>query len=125
MATVNDPFGIQKERIIEQSGIRKIFTPHTPINSIELFFGRADEVNKIIAQLNTPGQHSLLFGDRGVGKSSLANIACDVLFQTRVARGNLYKCRCDSHSTFEHMIIKPLREVGIDLRLSETAEEHI
>jgi putative ribosome biogenesis GTPase RsgA len=48
-----------------------VFTPHTPVNLVELFLGRTEEVQSIVAQINTPGQHSLLFGDRGVGKSSL------------------------------------------------------
>ena len=120
----NDPFGVQGEAVIAKSGIRDIFTPHTPINSLELFLGRAAEVKGIIAQINTPGQHSLLFGDRGVGKSSLANIACELLLSARVIRSKVFNCRCDSHSTFEHMIAAPLQHNGIDLRLSETANEH-
>ncbi|MEK7206277.1 MAG: ATP-binding protein, partial [Pseudomonadota bacterium] len=70
----NDLFGLERESKIEKSGIRKIFTPHKPVESSDFFFGRQKEVQKLIEQLNTPGQHSLLYGDRGVGKSSLANV---------------------------------------------------
>ncbi len=125
MLNRNDPFGIVEERKIASSGIRSIFTPHTPVNSLELFFGRTEEVKQIIAQINTPGQHSLLFGDRGVGKSSLANITSELIFGAGIVKGQLHKFRCDSSSTFEHMVAGVLRDVGIDLKISELTEEHV
>jgi energy-coupling factor transporter ATP-binding protein EcfA2 len=57
----------------------------------------------LIEQINTPGQHALLYGDRGVGKSSLANIASNLLLK-HVARGALYEKRCDSETTFEEIV---------------------
>lgn len=122
--TRHDPFGVEREHKINSSGIRNIFTPHTPVNSVELFLGRTQEVKQIIAQINTPGQHSLLFGDRGVGKSSLANITSELIFGARVVHGKLYRCRCDSSSTFERMIAPVLSEAGIDLEIAEVTEEH-
>ena len=85
MAT-SDLFGIEREEKIKLSGARDIFTPHQPIHSLELFFGRANEVRALIEHLNTPGQHALLFGDRGVGKSSLANVASELLL-SKLANG--------------------------------------
>ena len=80
MCYLDDIF-YEDERRLNESGVRNVFTPHTPINQESLFRGRSSEVQQILSTLNTPGQHVLLFGDRGVGKSSLANIASSKLIK--------------------------------------------
>lgn len=114
-----DLFGLSRELLISRSQIRKIFTPHQPIHSEKFFFGRQDQVQKIIEQINTPGQHALLYGDRGVGKSSLANVASELLFKYLV-NGRMYTRRCDSSTTFGDIVEEPLRDAGLDPALSET-----
>ena len=37
-----------------ESGVRNVFTPHTPINQENLFRGRITEVQQILSTLNTP-----------------------------------------------------------------------
>lgn len=114
-----DLFGLEREKRILQSGVRQVFTPHAPIQNLDLFFGRQDEVSKLIEHLNTPGQHALLFGDRGVGKSSLANITCELLLQQFVS-GGLFTKRCDSSDTFLSVVSLPLAKVGIDTQVVST-----
>ena len=46
-----------------------------PIDSIEHLFGREEELVTIKRALFVPGRHVFIFGDRGVGKSSLAATA--------------------------------------------------
>lgn len=112
-----DLFGLKREQRIIKSGVRSIFTPHQPIHSVNLFFGRESLVKKLIEQINTPGQHALLYGDRGVGKSSLANVTAELLLKNLI-RGKLYTKRCDSQDTFETILAEPLKDVGIDLRIA-------
>jgi hypothetical protein len=121
---MNDLFGMAREKKIIESGVRSIFTPNMPINTVELFFGRAAEVGALIEYLNTPGQHALLFGDRGVGKSSLANIASELLLE-RLIRGKLYKKSCDSADTFRTIMAEPLLDVGISSYVSESEEKRV
>lgn len=110
-------FGIGRERLIAKSGVRSVFTPHQPVQSIDLFFGRQREVKKLIEHINTPGQHALLYGDRGVGKSSLANIAASV-FLTTFMGGVLYEKRCDTSDSFPTIVAKPLAAVGLDVSVT-------
>lgn len=49
------------------------FSPHQPINERDLFVGRSDLITKVMDATFQAGKHVALFGDRGVGKSSLAN----------------------------------------------------
>lgn len=115
----DDRFGIQRETRIVRSKVREVFTPHHPVDELDLLFGRNVEVGRMIAQMNTPGQHCLLYGERGVGKSSLANVLAPILS----AGGKLFEKRCDSRDTFETIIEKPLAAVGIHLGLVERSEE--
>ena len=109
---------LQKEGKILRSGVRNVFTPHMPVRSMELFLGRQREVQKIVEHINTPGQHVLLYGDRGVGKSSLANVTTDLII-SKMLKGKLFTKRCDSSDTFESIVHEPLRSVGYDPDLAE------
>jgi len=112
-----DLFGLERERKIADSGIRNIFTPHQPISEVDLLFGRQTEVQKLIETLNTPGQHVLLYGERGVGKSSLANVVATLL--RLMLDIKLYVKRCDQSDTFESILLRPLADVGADLTLTQ------
>ncbi|TOJ91205.1 AAA family ATPase [Vibrio parahaemolyticus] len=111
-----DLFGLERESKIADSGIREIFTPHQPVQSEELFFGRQKAVSKIIEQLNTPGQHVLLYGDRGVGKSSLANITTKLLIE-KVLKVPLFVKRCSSEDNFLTIFEEVLKSEGVEISL--------
>ncbi|SFQ02119.1 AAA family ATPase [Hydrogenimonas thermophila] len=119
----DDPYGIQREALIKASNVRSIFTPNRPINSVELFMGRKDIVKSVIEGLNTPGQHLLLYGDRGVGKSSLANITVTILDNSDMVDGKLLTKRCSSQDTFETISNELIAEYVDEPFLSE--ETHI
>ncbi len=116
-----DLFGFEREIKIIESHARDVFTPTKPINSIDLFFERQEEVRRLIRQLSTPGQHSLLYGERGVGKSSLANVASQLLLSKllQAMGGEVYRVSCDSSSTFELILCNPLKDAGVDITLRE------
>lgn len=59
--------------------INTAFTPAAPINSRDLFAGRRREVEKVLGTIFQPGQHAVIYGERGVGKTSLANTLFDFL----------------------------------------------
>jgi hypothetical protein len=52
----------------------KVFQPRTPIATRELFAGRWDELRTVGDAVNQPGLHVVIYGERGVGKTSLANV---------------------------------------------------
>jgi len=54
--------------------IGDIFTPGTPINSLDLFSGRIKQIEKIKDAISQRGYNAVLYGERGVGKTSLSNI---------------------------------------------------
>lgn len=72
-------------------------------------------MQQILSTLNTPGQHVLLFGDRGVGKSSLANIASSKLI--KIAGKDLVIKRCSKSDSFSTIFESALMKCGIDISI--------
>ncbi|WP_037254450.1 ATP-binding protein [Rhodopirellula europaea] len=50
------------------------FRPATPINRKDLFQGRSSQVASVLDAINQNGRHLVVYGERGVGKTSLANM---------------------------------------------------
>lgn len=48
-----------------------LFTPSAPIAVAEMFAGRQEQAIKIVDAIGERGRHIVLFGERGVGKSSI------------------------------------------------------
>jgi replication-associated recombination protein RarA len=67
----------EEEKIKKLSLLGQVFSPTSPIIARDLFFGRYEQIEKIVDSINENGQHIILFGERGVGKTSLANIIND------------------------------------------------
>lgn len=51
-----------------------VFTPHAPVNTMDLFAGRSQQIELLAECVAQGGIHSVVYGERGVGKTSLANI---------------------------------------------------
>jgi Cdc6-like AAA superfamily ATPase len=59
--------------------VGKVFTPAVPVSDRALFIGRIEEIRRLVDAINQRGQHAAIFGNRGVGKTSLANIIASKL----------------------------------------------
>ncbi len=59
----------EKEQVL-----MRVFSPMAPIKSQDLFFGRSLQLDSVCDAINEQGQHAILYGERGVGKTSLGNI---------------------------------------------------
>lgn len=53
---------------------QNIFKPKTPIDDEKLFAGRLEQINDLLDAVYEEGGHAVIFGERGVGKTSLARI---------------------------------------------------
>lgn len=63
---------------IDWGSLRKevfeVFTPGPPINELDLFAGRRDVIQRLQDITLERARHAIIFGERGVGKTSLASI---------------------------------------------------
>ena len=51
-----------------------LFKPKTPVDDDKLFNGRIKQINDILDAVYEDGGHAIIFGERGVGKTSLSKI---------------------------------------------------
>lgn len=54
--------------------VLETFTPGPPISEYDLFAGRSSIIQRLQDIVIERGRHAIIFGERGVGKTSLANI---------------------------------------------------
>ena len=108
---------------IENSKIKKVFTPAKPM--VDKFFcGREDEIRMIVDSLNTSGCHVVLFGDRGVGKTSLAGHACKY-YQDEIENKAIVKVSCASSDTFESIVERIFADRNIVIKEKIQTEKSV
>ena len=75
-ATANDQPSIQGEGIYSQIRIRLLhaFTPSQPVSDRRRFAGRIDLLTTLIRAIEEQRLHIVLYGERGVGKTSALHI---------------------------------------------------
>ena len=81
--------------------LSQVVTPSMPIQSVEHLRGRAGEIDKIDKALYAPGRHVFIYGDRGVGKSSLAAAAGH---QNQSSDGSYIDIGCARDSTLRSVV---------------------
>lgn len=52
----------------------KVFKPTSPVKKEDLFHGRTTQIREVIDAINQVGKHVVLYGEAGVGKTSLGEI---------------------------------------------------
>ena len=91
------------------------FTPAAPIRDTALFSGRIDLLIRIADAVNQPGMHCILFGERGVGKTSLANIAWQVLTELTDPPIAVAQINCDTTDTYDSLMHKLMGRIVTEL----------
>lgn len=71
--------GDQQEALDLAISAAGIFQPRSPISAREFFAGRWEQLTTVADAVAQKGLHIVIFGDRGVGKTSLANVVGPVL----------------------------------------------
>jgi Cdc6-like AAA superfamily ATPase len=70
-----------------------LFKPKTPIDDARLFQGRVKQIQDVMDVVWEEGGHAVIFGERGVGKTSLANIIVNkVLSVIQAVKGHKVSC---------------------------------
>ena len=93
-----------------------LFSPRTPIAHQDLFAGRQGQILKLNTIIAQPGAHAIIYGERGVGKTSLANIApISYHVYSNVPAEKIVAARinCDGTDTFDALWRKAFKAVHI------------
>jgi len=98
-----------------------VFRPASPIDRASIFSGRTDIFRKVVDAIYNSGQHAILYGERGVGKTSLANVIVEVLQQSGEESQPIVapKINCDGTDSFSSVWKKVFRVVKIQIDLPQ------
>jgi len=86
----------------------RFFSPSAPVDEKSLFAGRLEQMIQVVDAVNQKGQHAVIFGDRGVGKTSLANVLS--AFLPAEQRILPIRVNCDAGDTFDSLWRKVFSE---------------
>jgi DNA polymerase III delta prime subunit len=90
-----------------------LFSPGAPIDEGQLLAGRGKQIDQLVEVVFQRGQHAILYGERGVGKSSLANV-----FATKIMAGartlTMIHINCDPSDDFTKIWRKVFRRLSTE-----------
>jgi GTPase SAR1 family protein len=90
----------QVEKYKCRAQLGAIFTPSAPIGRKDFFSGRGEQVHRVLDAIFQMGQHVIIYGERGVGKTSLANVLTDYLSELEKYNYKLVRYNCAATSKF-------------------------
>ena len=101
-----------RDEILSAVRVYESFTPTRPIDLPNLLSGRRLLLKRLIQDVVTPSQHVLLYGDRGVGKTSIARVLAIVAQDDDAPNGRRsIVISCDSNDTYGSIWRKVFQEV--------------
>lgn len=103
------------EKLRLKASLAQVFSPSAPIDSLQLFAGRKEQISSIINAMMQRGQHVIVYGERGVGKTSICNILTDLFTppQDKSSSINYIRINCDVRDRFNSIWNKIFREMVI------------
>jgi Cdc6-like AAA superfamily ATPase len=106
---------VQFEDNVElRNKLRLGFSPGLPIDRYELFAGRSHQVREVYDAVITAGRHVLLYGERGVGKTSMAKVLHEFLEGVGIHGLTVRTINCDRTDDFTTLWQKAFREMLSD-----------
>ncbi|MBA2920737.1 AAA family ATPase [Sphingomonas sp. MAH-20] len=88
--------------------LRDVFTPAQPVTERSKFAGRLGVLARLIEILEEQRSHVVIYGERGIGKTSLVHILADI---ARESRYNVVYASCGAFSNFEDIFRAVLRDI--------------
>ena len=98
----------EPELLDRMRAVAEAFRPAAPIDRRSLFSGRSDQIGELFSVVSQPGQHVVVYGERGVGKTSLATVAAEMLRSANILTA---RATCDASDDFPSVWRKALSEI--------------
>ena len=95
--------------------LSQVFSPATAIIRRDLFQGRRTIVRRLIDAVNQAGQHAIIYGERGVGKTSLANVLASFLEPFTSEKIISARVNCSRETSYRQIWEFLFRELGLTL----------
>lgn len=107
---MNDVPKIRRIAMVSQA-----FTPGAPIDRLSLFSGRFPQIQDVATAIGQRGYHVGLYGQRGVGKTSLASVLAELFDAPDLPDIRAVLVTCNTESSYDSVWRDIFRELGIAL----------
>ncbi len=101
----------------------ELFTPSVPIGAAELFAGRTPQIGKLLDSIAERGRHAIVYGEPGVGKTSLAQILRFII-PTKTRTVKFIRQPAFSKDTFFTIWQRIFRDIYFTMDLGEGEREY-
>lgn len=88
--------------------LRDVFTPAQPVTERSKFAGRLGVLSRLIEILEEQRSHVVIYGERGIGKTSLVHILAEI---ARDSRYLVIYASCGAYSSFEDIFRAVLADI--------------
>lgn len=95
--------------------VAQAFTPSTPVNRLDMLAGRSEQIMEVASSAAQTGRHVALYGERGVGKTSLANVLREFFGADDLPSFQAAIVDCSTDDSFTSLWRRILLELDIDL----------
>jgi type II secretory pathway predicted ATPase ExeA len=103
--------------------VAQAFTPGAPVDRLDLFAGRFSQINDVVSAVSQKGRHVGLYGERGVGKTSLANVLAELFDAPDLPDYQAVVVNCNTEDTFVSVWLNVFRELEIDFHGEPSPED--
>lgn len=91
------------------------FSPGAPVQERDLFAGRIDQLRLLVDAIQQRGRHAIVFGERGVGKTSITNILSYVL-EIRRRKILIVRVNAEPADTFSSIWKKVFKRLNYEVK---------
>ncbi len=92
--------------------LSQAFSPATAISRRDLFHGRQAIIRRLIDTASQAGQHAIIYGERGVGKTSMANVLSEFLAPFTSEQILSARVNCSRETSYTQIWRSMFREIG-------------
>jgi Cdc6-like AAA superfamily ATPase len=82
--------------VTQRLKIGRAFTPSAPIGETGMFAGRLNQIGRVIEAVAQKGQHAIVYGEQGTGKTSFVNVLDGILSDEE---SSVLSLRASAHSS--------------------------
>lgn len=101
----------ERDRLIVR--VSQVFTPHSPIERKQLFSGRRPQITQLIDALFENGQHVIVYGERGVGKTSIVKVLPEFIQAAELKDILAIRIPCTSEDNSDSLWRRMFSEIDI------------
>ena len=105
----------RKAKIERIAAVARAFTPGAPVGRLDMLAGRMAQLTDVVSAVSMRGQHVGLYGERGVGKTSLATVLAEYFGDAGVEPAfDTVVVNCSTEDTFTTLWKNIFSEIGIE-----------